>query len=329
MTLLILNKREVTEMLSMPKCIELMESALASLSRGEVILPLRPVIRIPDSQNAFAVMPTYSAALKASGAKLITVYPANHGTPLDSHQGAVLLFDGENGRLLAMMDAASITAIRTAAVSGVATRLLARENAQTLAILGAGVQGRTHVDAMLAVRPFKKVLVWSRRADHTKLLVASARKRHSAEFVVAKDAEEAVRDADVVCTVTASREPVLHGEWLRRGAHVNAVGSSIPSARELDSEAVRRSRVYVDRKESALNEAGDLLIPMKEGVIGAESIVAEIGELIIGDAERLGRTSENDITLFKSLGLAVEDLACAHYLHDRAARDKAGTWVEF
>lgn len=327
MSVLILNKREVQSMLSMPACIELMSDALASLSRGEVILPLRPVIRIPDSPNAFAVMPAYSAALGASGAKLITVYPGNHGTALDSHQGAVLLFDGGNGRLLAMMDAASITALRTAAVSGVATRLLARENADTLAILGAGVQGHAHVDAMLTVRRFKKVVVWSRTAHHGKALVAVAQTRHAAEFSVAKDAESAVRQADVVCTVTASRDPVLRGEWLRPGTHVNAVGASIPGARELDSEAVRRSGVYVDRRESALNEAGDLLIPMKEGVFDAGRIRAEIGELLIGAAT--GRANAEEITLFKSLGLAVEDLACAHYLQERAARDKVGTWVEF
>jgi alanine dehydrogenase len=164
--MLILNKRDVEKLLSMPKCIELMEGALASLARGEVVLPLRPVIRIPDTNNAFAVMPTYSASLKAIGAKLISVFPDNHGTTLDSHQGAVALFDGKNGSVLALMDAASITAIRTAAVSGVATKLLARKDATTLAILGTGVQARTHLDAMMAVRPIKRLKVWSRSVEN-------------------------------------------------------------------------------------------------------------------------------------------------------------------
>jgi len=323
---LVLNRRDIEFLLTMPKCIELMESALVSLARGEVILPLRPVLRVPDSPNVFALMPAYSKALKAIGTKLITVYPGNHGTSLDSHQGAVLLFDGETGSVLAMMDAASITAIRTAAVSGVATRLLARTSATTLAILGAGVQARTHIDAMLAVRPFKKILVWSRTPEHARTVAEDTSRRHQVEAQAAESAAAAVSAADVVCTVTAAREPVLRGEWLKPGTHINAVGASIPTARELDTEAVKRARIFVDRRESALNEAGDILIPMKEGAISADAIIAEVGELLAnGSPARLGET---EITLFKSLGLAVEDLACAHYLHGRAKTDGSGTWAE-
>ena len=326
MKVLILSRSDIEFLLTMPKCIELMESALVSLARGEVILPLRPVLRVPDSPNVFALMPAYSKALKAIGTKLITVYPGNHGTSLDSHQGVVLLFDGENGSVLAMMDAASITAIRTAAVSGVATRLLARTNATTLAILGAGVQARTHIDAMLAVRPFTKILVWSRTPDHAREVADDATRRHQVEAEAAQSAADAVSAADVVCTVTAAREPVLRGEWLKPGTHINAVGASVPTARELDTEAVKRARIFVDRRESALNEAGDILIPMKEGAITADAIVAEVGELLAnGSPARLG---EMEITLFKSLGLAVEDLACAHYLHGRAKTDGSGTWAE-
>lgn len=326
MPVLILNKREINSLLPMPKCIELMEAALASLARGEVVLPLRPVLRIPDSPNAFALMPAYSAAIQAIGAKLITVYPANHGTELDSHQGAVLLFDSRRGNLLAMLDAASITAIRTAAVSGVATRLLANPDAKILAILGSGVQARTHIDAMLAVRPFQAVRVWSRSQAHARTLAADLKNALDVTIEVAADAASAVQGADVVCTVTAAREPVLQGEWLRPGMHVNAVGASIPTARELDSEAVRRARLFVDRRESALAEAGDIILPMREGVIGADHIVAEIGDLLTNAGP--GRRHRDEITLFKSLGIAVEDLACAHHLHERATIEKAGTWVE-
>jgi ornithine cyclodeaminase/alanine dehydrogenase-like protein (mu-crystallin family) len=323
MKILILRGSEIEKLLSMRDCIDLMADALVSLARGQVILPLRPVLRIPDSPSAFAVMPAYSQSLKAIGAKLISVFPGNHGTALDSHQGVVVLFDGENGSPLAMMDAASITAIRTAAVSGVATRHLARRDATALAILGAGVQARTHMAAMMAVRPFKKVMVWSRNPDHARALVA---KSGWTDGAVAADVQSAVRDADVVCTVTASREPVLRGEWLRPGTHINAVGASLPTTRELDTEAVRRARVFVDRRESALNEAGDLLIPISEGAITADHIVAEIGELLSGHDS--GRETNDEITLFKSLGLAVEDLAAAHYLYDRARRERAGTWVD-
>lgn len=327
MSLLVLTKREVERLLSMPKCIELMEAALASLARGEVVLPLRPVIRIPNSHNAFGVMPAYSASLTAIGAKLISVFPDNHGTTLDSHQGAVALFDGTNGSLLSVMDAASITATRTAAVSGVATKLLARKDASTVAILGSGVQGRAHIDAMLAARPFARVIVWSRDAKHAHALVESASTRHTAAFEVSGDAAAAVGNADVICTVTASREPVLHGAWLRDGAHINAVGASVPTARELDTAAVTRSRVFVDRRESALNEAGDLIIPMQEGAFAATDIVAEIGELLTGASP--GRRNDSEITLFKSLGIAVEDLACAQWLYERARAEGVGTTVEF
>jgi ornithine cyclodeaminase/alanine dehydrogenase-like protein (mu-crystallin family) len=325
MKLLILNKREIESLLSMRTCLELMETALSSLARGEVVLPLRPVLRIPESRNVFALMPSYSAELKAIGTKFITVFPENHGTEFDSHQGAVILIDGERGNLLALMDAASITAIRTAAVSGVATKLLARRDVTTLAILGSGVQARTHIDAMLAVRPFKRVLVWSRNAEHATALIASVEKR-GVEFEVARDAESAVRGADVVCTVTASPQPVLHGKWLRPGTHVNAVGASLPTTREVDSEAVRIAEVWVDRRESALNEAGDLLIPIKEGVISADHIRGEVGDLLSGRGT--GRENDKAITVFKSLGLAIEDLACAHYLHRRALSDRLGTWVD-
>ena len=326
MKVLILNKRDVEALLPMQKCIGLMADALVSLARGEVILPLRPVIRIPDSPNAFALMPAYSKSLRAIGTKLISVFPGNHGTAVDSHQGAVLLFDGETGSLLAMMDAASITAIRTAAVSGVATRLLARKDASTLAILGSGVQARAHLDAMFAVRAFRKVLVWSRDLGHARALVATADPGRPADFEAVADAKMAVERADVVCTVTAAREPVLRGEWLRPGTHVNAVGASLATARELDTETVKRARVFVDRRESALNEAGDLLIPMKEGAISADHIIAEIGELLNG--HNAGRQNDSEITVFKSLGIAVEDLAAAHYLHDHARREGTGTWVE-
>ena len=310
----------------MSTCIDLMEGALGSLSRGEVILPLRPVIRIPDTPNAFAVMPAYSGALQAIGAKLISVFPENHGTELESHQGCVVLFDGKRGSPMAVIDAASITAIRTAAVSGLATKWLARKNATTLAILGAGVQARSHLEAMLAVRSFAKVLIWSRTPEHARVLASDLRDPQGPRLEVVNDAATAVRGADVICTVTASHEPVLRGEWLKPGAHVNAVGASIPSARELDTEAVRRSRVFVDRRESALNEAGDLLIPMKEGTIGSDAIIAELGDVVIG--RNPGRRGDDDITLFKSLGLAVEDLACAHFLYQRATEESAGTWVE-
>ena len=324
--MLVLGRSDVERLLSMPACIGLMEEALASLARSDVILPLRPVIRVPDSTNAFAVMPAYSRALPALGAKLISVFPANHGTDLDSHQGIVALFDAERGNLSAIIDAVSITAIRTAAVSAVATKLLARENARRLAILGSGVQARTHVEAMLAVRPFESVKIWSRHMEHARRFVETFGADERAVFRVAATADDAVRGADVICTVTAAREPVLHGAALQPGAHINAVGASLPTTRELDTAAVAMSRIFVDRRESALNEAGDLLIPISEGAITADAICGEIGDLLARSAP--GRSSPTEITLFKSLGLAIEDLATAMYLRREAERDGSGTWIE-
>jgi alanine dehydrogenase len=322
----IIPQAEVTRLLPMRECIALMENALSSLARGEVVLPLRPVLRIPETPNVFAMMPTYSAVLPAFGVKLITVFPGNHGTDLDSHQGAVALFDVKRGQLVALLDASSITAIRTAAVSAVATKLLAREDAATLAILGSGVQARTHLVAIRDVRPIKIVRVWSRNAEHARQFAAWAKGEHDVTVEVTASAELAVRNADIICTTTAAREPVLKGAWLADGAHVNAVGASVATAREIDSDAIVRSRLFTDRRESALNEAGDVIIPMREGRITADHIVAELGEILIGAAP--GRGSRDEITVFKSLGIAIEDLVSACHVHARAEREKVGVVVE-
>jgi ornithine cyclodeaminase/alanine dehydrogenase-like protein (mu-crystallin family) len=326
MHILVLSQSDIAQLLPMSACIDVMADALSALTRGDAILPLRQVLRLPDSKNAFAVMPAYLGAPKAVGAKVITVFPDNHGTALDSHQGAVLLFEAEHGSLAAIMDASSITAIRTAAVSGLATRLLAREAAADVAVLGTGVQARTHLDAMCTVRRVKRVRVWSRNPGAVREFAERESRRHDVEVEPARGAREAVEGAAIVCTVTASREPVLAGEWLADGAHVNAVGASLPFARELDTAAVARGRLYVDRRESALNEAGDFLIPKREGAIGDDHIVGEIGELLLGRVP--GRRSADEVTIFKSLGLAVEDVAAAAYLYERATVEGSGTRVE-
>ena len=324
---LVLGHRDVVALLPMADCIEVMANALRTLAGGGAILPLRSVVRLPNGPNAFALMPAALDPPGALGAKVITVFPGNDATRYDSHQGAVLLFDTEYGRLLAVLDASSITAIRTAAVSGVATRLLAREDARTLALLGAGVQAATHLDAMCAVRRIERVRVWSRSGTRAVRFVERESRRAGIAVEVASTAEAAVRDADIVCTVTSAREPVLNGEWLAPGMHVNAVGASLPTARELDSAAVARARLFVDRRESTLNEAGDFLVPKREGVIGDDHIVAEIGELLAAPSPT-GRRSPDEITLFKSLGLAIEDVAAAHRIYTRAMATGAGTRVD-
>lgn len=327
MQVLIVDQEQVRRLLPMGECISLMADTLVALARGRALMPLRQVVSLPDGGGALAAMPAHLSAPPALGIKVITVFPGNHGTEYDSHQGAVLLFETGHGRLLAVMDASSITAIRTAAVSAAATRTLARPDATRLALVGTGVQAASHLEAMTLVRPLRHVHVWSRDAEHVRTFVERARSRYGIEVEGAVSAQAAVEGADIVCTLTSSREPVLRGEWLRPGTHINAVGASIPTARELDSAAVACARVFVDRRESAVNEAGDLLIARAEGAIGDGHVQGELGDVLIGRVP--GRRSADEVTLFKSLGLAVEDVASAHHIHTRAVASRIGTWVEF
>jgi ornithine cyclodeaminase/alanine dehydrogenase-like protein (mu-crystallin family) len=313
----ILDEHDVRRLLPMNECIEVMAEALASLARDELHNPLRFVVRPPGEQTLMGLMPAHrSAPTPLYSLKTVVIAPANAARGLDLHQGFVALFDGETGETRALMNAGGITAVRTAAVSGVATRLLAREDSRTLAILGAGIQAKAHLEAMRAVRDFDRVLVWSR---------TPGRARELEGVEEAGSAEEAVREADVVVTATSAPEPILLHAWLKDGAHVNAAGSSIPTTRELDSATMAAASLFVDRRESTVNEAGDYLFPMREGVIGPEHIRGELGEILIGTVP--GRTSEAELTVFKSLGLAVEDLAAAEHVLRRAEAENAGTVV--
>jgi len=272
------------------------------------------------------MMPGSLAQPAAVGLKVVGVFPGNHATEYDSHQGVVVLFDPENGVPRSVFDASEITAIRTAAASGVATRTLARADAGDLALLGSGVQARTHLEAMFATRRIRRVRVFSPNRANREAFAARESERHGMRVEAVDSARAAVEGADLVCTTTSSKVPVLEGSWLASGCHVNAAGACLPSARELDTEAVRRARLFVDRRESALKEAGDLLIPIQEGALGAEHIAGELGEVLLGTTP--GRRTSEEITLFESLGLAVEDLAAAHYL-DRVGRERGtGTLVE-
>ncbi|MEP7199985.1 MAG: ornithine cyclodeaminase family protein [Chloroflexota bacterium] len=320
---LIVNQSEVPQLLPMNECMTVMAEALKALARGEAILPLRPVLWLPEKVGALGMMPSYLANIGAMGLKAISVFPGNHGTAHDSHQGVVLLFETQHGRLLAIMDATSITAIRTAAVSGVATQCLARADASDLAILGSGTQAHTHLEAMLLARPIRRVRVWSRHAENAARFAARESQRYGMTIETMPTAQAAVAGADIICTTTATTEPVLMGEWLAAGAHINAVGSSVAFTRELDTAAVVKSRLFVDRRESALNEAGDFLFPKREGALDDDHIRGELGELLCGQIA--GRTTPHEITLFKSLGIAIEDLAAAHHIYTQAAANGVGT----
>jgi len=303
----------------MGECIDLMERTLVALANGEAILPLRSILWLDGKRGALGLMPGYLARENALGVKSVSFFHGNEGTELDTHQGAVLLYDGANGSLRAVVDATSITAIRTAAVSGAATRALAGPEAGDLALVGSGVQARTHLAAMKAVRTLRRVRVASKELERARRFAKRESERHGISIEAVASVREAVTGADIVCTATSAREPIVAGEWLSPGAHVNAVGSSVPFARELDTDAMKRSRLFVDRRESVLNEAGDFLIPKKEGAFGDEHIVAEIGDVFAGKAA--GRGSADEITLFKSLGLAIEDVASADHIARKAEQD--------
>jgi ornithine cyclodeaminase/alanine dehydrogenase-like protein (mu-crystallin family) len=330
MDVLVLNGEQVAQLMPMPDCIKVMRDALAALAQGEALVPLRTVMRVPGVSGFLGLMPGYISPREgqegALGLKAVSVFPGNASRGIDTHQGAVLLFEADTGRLSALLDGAAITAIRTAAVSGVATDVLARPDASELAILGAGVQARTHIEAIAAVRPLRRVRIWSRNPEHAAALASELRRRFDVPIEAAKSAEAAIREADIVATVTASAEPIIQRGWLKEGVHINAVGSSIPTSREIDTATMVAARLFVDRRESALAEAGDLLIAMREDAVTGDHIQAELGEVIIG--KNLGRRSPGELTLFKSLGLAVEDVASAAYLVRRARETGTGQTVQ-
>ena len=329
---LILNHADVFACLPMGECIAAMKEAFLGLDRGDVTLPLRLVSALPRGAGWLGVMPVALSDPPLAAVKAITVVPANSATSLDSHQGAVLLFDAANGRLLSLLDASAITAIRTAAASGLATEVLARRDAGDLAILGTGIQASTHLEAIASVRTLRRIRVWGRSRAHAEAFATRESARlgswglRGVRVEVASGGREAVDGADIVVTSTAATEPILRGEWLTPGAHVNAVGACRHNQRELDGEAIRRSRVIVDRRESAMAEAGDILLAIAEGAVGPDAIVAELGQVLAGTA--MGRRSGEEITLFKSVGVAIQDLAAARAAYQAARAAGAGMPVE-
>ncbi len=307
-----MDKRQVLRRLSMAGCIGLMRTVLQDDAEGKSRQYLRTVTPLPGN-NLLGFMPAYLGTGDYFGAKVITVFPGNHQAGLPSHQGSVLLFDAEHGALRLMADGDAITQIRTGAVSAVATDLLARPDAKRLALLGAGAQGRSHLEAMALVRRLTEVTVWDVRPENARRFAAEMAEKAGCPIRACSCAEEAVRDADIICTLTPSPTPVLESSWVKPGAHINAVGACSATARELSSDLVARCLLYGDSVESVEKESGDYLIPLSEGVIQKGHLRGTIGQLLCG--EITGRTSAQDVTLFDALGLAIEDVACAKYLY--------------
>lgn len=321
--MLVLNRTQVEDLLPMPECIRLMEAALSALARGDTQQPPRTAMHLADGTTL--TMPACVGLPAALGVKVISVFPKNHERGKDSHQGAVLAIDPETGEILALLEGGAITAIRTAAVSALATRLLANATADDLAILGAGVQARTHLEAISVVRTLRRIRIWNRSLEHARHLAETALAPAGVRIEVMTTAAEAVRGASIICTVTGSPTPVLEGGWISDGAHINAVGAHTPETRELDTAAVTRAKIFVDLRESALREAGELLTPIKERRLRTADIQAELGEVIVGTNP--GRRSNEEVTLFKSLGLGIEDVVAAWHVVSAAHRLGIGTEV--
>jgi ornithine cyclodeaminase/alanine dehydrogenase-like protein (mu-crystallin family) len=318
---LILSHDDVLAALSPEACAEAMAAVLAAHARGEAQMPLRSVVRFEGTVGFMGLMPAWRGGAEPTfGLKSLCIIPENPARGLDTHQGTVTLFDGSTGAPTAILDASAVTFVRTAAVTAVATRVLARSTARVLAILGAGVQGRSHLAALPAVRDFEEVRVYSPSPGRARALA-------DGRATVAPSAEEAVRGADVVVLATSSREPVLSLDWLAPGAHVNAVGASVPTSRELDVETVAASAYFCDSRESVRNEAGEYRLAREQGAIeGEDHIRAELGEVLAGLAP--GRGGDDELTVFRSLGLGVEDLAAAECAVTRARELGIGTEVK-
>ena len=327
MELIVLSERDVLDLLPVADCIAVMEQAFRTVAAGGYAQPQRLIAWLPGRRGAIATMPAYLGSPDAVAAKVITVFPENRAAGLESHQGSVLLHETQTGRPLAIVHAGAVTAIRTAAVSALATRLLSGPASTRLALLGSGTQARTHLEALRAVRAIAHVKVWSRTPENARAFAHGESPKHGLPIEVAASARDAIEGAHIVCTLTAATSPVLEGAWLEPGMHVNAVGSSVPPFRELDAEVVKRSRVFVDNRECVLNEADDLRVPLADGAIGLEHILGDLGQLVTG--EIAGRSSAGDITLFKSVGMAIEDVAAARELYARALAQGRGTRVEY
>lgn len=319
MTIPIIDDKKVREVLSVSDCVPVMANAIVAMHHRKMLAPQRSTTALFNRDQHLMVMPGAAANLGVFGVKTLSLYPENpaHGRP--AIQGFIMLFDLASGAPIGLVDAASITAIRTAAASAVATKALAREDASTLALIGVGPQAETHLQAMLAVRPVTRVRVIARTTAKAQAFVQRVKSTLSSEieFCVGSDIAAAVKDTDIICTLTSSRQPVLKGEWLQEGVHINMVGAHTPDTREVDTSVILRSRLFVEQKSTALHEAGDILIPLKSGDISEQSILGELAQVMEGEID--GRLTRHDITAYKSLGNASQDLAAAYEALMRAA----------
>ena len=326
-TVRIFSASDVRQALPMAEAIAVMKATFAILSRGEAVLPLRTHIEVAKHRGNALFMPSYLPSEDRLGIKVLTLFEGNADRGLPRIQSLMLLLDGATGSPLALMDGASLTAIRTGAASGAATDLLARPDASVVVIFGAGVQGRTQLEATCCVRTIRHAWIVDPNAEAAREFAREMSDRLQVEVRVALSAAEGVRDADILCTATVARTPVFAHADLKPGVHINAIGSYQPAVREIPEETVARARIVVDHRVSALAEAGDLIVPLNKGIIQASALQTELGEIACG-AKR-GRISAHDITLFKSVGVAIQDLAAAARVLQRGVELRLGTQAQF
>ena len=318
----IITESMVETYLTMPICIKAMRDAMISVSNGDTNLPIRQYMTIPGVKGKMALMPGTIGTPNCYGIKLVCKYEREHDSPFGTHVGMVMVFDTESGLPLAMIEGSSLTGIRTAAASALATDLMARQDCKTLAIIGNGEQAKRHIHAMLAVRSPERIVVWGRDPKRAKAFADKISKDIGRRVQTSDDLEKTVKQADIICTTTAAKTPFLKGAWVQAGTHINLVGAAIASSSEVDHDVVTRARFVTDYRPAAMAAAGELLNAIEAGLVSEDHIVAEIGDIA---ADRIkGRVSDQDITVYKSLGVAAQDLAAGYVLYDQAVQNGFG-----
>lgn len=325
----LLSRKDIESFFSMKLCMEAVEKAFADLAEGKAVMPQRTPIALPDKQGLALFMPAHIRSLGALGAKVVTVYKNNvrdHGLP--AVLGTIILLDEDTGRPIAIMDGGYLTAMRTGAVSGVATKHMARLDARTALLFGTGVQAFTQVLAVHEARPLEKLIAYSVDPPEARRAFADRiTQKTGVPVELVEDPAAAAAEADIVILATSSSEPIVDGEWFRPGAHINGIGSHAPKMRELDARTIQRSRIVCDLVDACRAEAGDLIIPAEKGEWSWESVAGSLGDVVVGRIK--GRTSPDEITLFKSVGLAIQDMSAARIVYDEAVRRGIGSDFEF
>ncbi len=324
--MLVLSEKEIQSLIDIEELIRALEKAHIQFSTGKAVMPVRLVVPLPEIKGRITSMPAYLSEDKALGMKVVTYFPENPKRGLPIILATVFLYSAESGKLLAVMDGTYVTAIRTACISAVATRALANPETPVLGVLGAGVQARAQIRTLCAVRKIREIKVYDVLEKSVQSLKEELEPEVGTNIEPVKTAEQAVRNVDLLVTVTTAKEPIVRVDWLKPGVHINAIGSHRPDLREIDGATMKRAKVFVDSREAIMVECGDILLAIKEGAIGEDHIHAEIGEVLAG--KKAGRTSVGEITLYKAVGIAIQDVATANLVYQRAVENKIGVAVE-